>query len=223
MLGLKGLPRIAEDIVVSKNLELLGYAGGKLHFSRISSGKAIDLIRNAKKKLKVSCDITSYQALLDDSYLHGFDTNYKVSPPLREKADNDAIIKALKDGTIDVICSGHLPQDDESKSIEFDQADFGIISLQTFGANLTSLSKTVDWELLIEKVTRNPRVLLGLDAAEIDGGQMANLTLFDPAKSWVLDQRTNKSKSKNSPWMGQELKGKAVAVFNNGRYWIENS
>jgi dihydroorotase len=221
MLGLKGLPRIAEDIVVSKNLELLGYAGGKLHFARISSGKAIDLIRVAKKKLKVSCDIASYQALLDDSFLQGFDTNYKVSPPLREKSDNDALLKALKDGTIDVICTGHLPQDEESKNIEFDQADFGIINLQTFGSNLVSLSKSVEWELLIEKVTRNPRQLLGLEVPTVETGQSANLTLFNPDKVWKLDAKSNFSKSKNSPWFGKELKGKAAAVFNNDKFWFD--
>jgi dihydroorotase len=223
MLGLKGLPRIAEDIVVSKNLELLGYAGGRLHFSRMSSGKAIDLIRAAKKKLKVTCDITGYQALFDDSYLHSFDTNYKVNPPLREKSDNDAMIKALKDGTIDIICSGHLPQDEESKNIEFDLADFGIINLQTFGANLTALSKSVDWDVLIEKVTRNPRQLLSLEVPVIEPDQAANLTLFDPARTWKLDGAANLSKSKNSPWFGKELKGKTVAVFNNGKFWIDNS
>jgi dihydroorotase len=221
MLGLKGLPRIAEDIVVSKNLELLGYAGGRLHFSRISSGKAVDLIRTAKKRLKVTCDITGYQPLFDDTYLSGFDTNFKVSPPLREKADNDALIKALKDGTIDVICSGHLPQDEESKNIEFDLADFGMINLQTFPSNLSTLAKSVDWEVLIEKVTRNPRLLLNLPVPKIEINEVANLTLFDPAKTWRLDEKTNLSKSKNSPWFGKDLKGKAIAVFNNGQYSIE--
>lgn len=222
MLGLKGLPRIAEDLVVSKNLEILGYAGGRLHFARISSGKAVDLIRIAKKKLSVTCDITAYQPLFDDSYLHGFDTNFKVNPPLREKADNDALIKGLKDGTIDIICSGHLPQDEESKNIEFDIADFGIINLQTFGANLSMLSKSVDWDVLIEKITSNPRQLLGLNSPMIEVDQPANLTLFNPEKTWRLDERTNLSKSRNSPWFGKELKGKAAAVFNNGKFWIDN-
>jgi dihydroorotase len=223
MLGLKGLPRIAEDIVISKNLELLGYAGGRLHFARISSGKALDLIRSAKKRLKVSCDITGYQALFDDSYLGSFDTNYKVNPPLREKSDNDALIKALKDGTIDVICSGHLPQDEESKNIEFDLADFGIINLQTFGANLTALSKSVEWETLIEKTTRNPRQLLGIATPVIEPDVSANLTLFNPDKTWRLDEKTNLSKSRNSPFFGKDLKGKAAAVFNNGKFWMDAS
>jgi dihydroorotase len=222
MLGLKGLPRIAEDIVVSKNLELLGYAGGRLHFAKISSGKAVDQIRSAKKRLNVSCDITAYQTLFDDSYLSGSDTNLKVSPPLREKSDNDALIKALKDGTIDVICSGHVPQDEESKNIEFDLADFGIINLQTFGANLVALSKWVDWDVLIEKVSVNPRKLLNLEIPKIDVDEKANLTLFDPSRVWRFDEKTNLSKSRNSPWYGKEVTGKAVAVFNNSKHWFDS-
>jgi dihydroorotase len=222
MLGLKGMPRIAEDIMVSKNLELLGYAGGRLHMARLSSGKAIELIRAAKKKLNVSCDIAAYQPLLDDSHLADFDTNYKVNPPLREKVDNDALIKALKDGTIDVICSGHVPHEDEGKELEFDLADFGIINLQTFGSNLVSLSKSVDWSVLLEKVTVNPRKLLNLEMPRIDVEEKANLTLFDPNRSWTLDEKTNLSKSKNSPWYGKEVTGKVVAVFNNNKQRIED-
>ncbi len=222
VLGLKGMPRIAEDIAVGRNLELLGYAGGKLHFSRISSAKAIDLIRSAKRKMNVSCDIAIYQPLLDDSVLSDFDTNYKVNPPLREKADNDALIRALKDGTIDVLCSAHTPHEDESKNLEFDLADFGMINLQTFGAQLVKLSNSVDWEVLVEKVTSNPRRLLGLEVPVIESDARANLTLFDPFKSWMFDEKSNLSKSKNSPWLRTELRGKPIAVFNNGRVRIDD-
>jgi dihydroorotase len=220
-LGLKGMPRIAEEIAVARNLELLNYAGGRLHMSRLSTGKSLDLIRAARKKLKVTCDVASYQALLDDSMLSGFDTNYKVSPPVRERADNEAIIRGLKDGTIDVICSGHLPQDDESKNVEFDLADFGIINLQAFASNLVSLRRYVDWETLIDKVTVGPREVLNLPIPKIGEDEKANLTLFDPDRMWALNERTNLSKSKNSPWFGKELRGKAVAVFNNNRQWID--
>ncbi len=221
-LGLKGMPRIAEDIAVGKNLELLGYAGGKLHFSRISSSKAVDMIRQAKKKLAVTCDITVYQPLLDDSLLMTFDTNYKVNPPLREKSDADALLKALKDGTIDIICSGHSPHEDESKSLEFDLADPGMINLQTFAAHLTMLSKSVDWDVLLEKVTVNPRKILQQEIPKIEPETRANLTLFDPNHRWTFDERTNFSKSKNSPWLGKQLVGKAVALFNNGRQKIDD-
>lgn len=220
-LGLKGMPRLAEEIAVTRNLELLNYAGGRLHLSRLSTAKAIELARNAKKKLKLTCDITSFQPLLDDSMLSTFDTNLKVNPPLREKADSEALIRALKDGTVDVICSGHLPQDSESKDLEFDLAEFGIISLQTVGANLVSLSRYVSWETLIEKVTIGPRQVLQLPSPSIAEDSRANLTLFDPNRTWRFDEKTNTSRSKNSPWFGKELKGKAVAVFNNNRQWID--
>lgn len=218
MLGLKGMPRIAEEVAVSRNLKLLEYAGGKLHFSRLSTAKAIDLVRTAKKKgLNVSCDVASYQALLTDDLLADFDTNYKVNPPLREKSDQDNLIKGLKDGTIDVLVSNHTPLDDESKFLEFDLADFGMINLQTFASQIASLSNLVDMDVLIEKVTDAPRKLLNLDAVSIDIGEKANLTLFDPACEWKFSQEENLSKSKNSPWLGKTLIGKTVAVFNNSK------
>jgi dihydroorotase len=222
-LGLKGMPRIAEEIAITKHLEILNYAGGRLHLAKISTAKSIELVRSAKKKLNLTCDVTSYQALLDDSVLADFDTNYKLNPPLRERADNDAIIRGLKDGTIDVICSGHLPQDVESKDIEFDHAEFGMINLQTFASNLVSLSKHVDWESLLEKVTTAPRQVLNMEVPRIAEDEKANLTLLNPERSWTLDEKTNTSHSKNSPWFGKELKGKVAAVFNNNRSWIDSA
>jgi dihydroorotase len=222
MLGLKGMPRIAEEVAIGKNLELLNYAGGRLHLSRLSTAKSMDLIRSAKKKIKnVTCDITAYQALLDDSLMSTFDTNYKVNPPLRDRNDNEALIKALNDGTIDVICSGHMPHDEESKNIEFDHAEFGMINLQTFGANLVALSASVDWEILIEKISIAPRKLLKLEVPVIEEDTKANLTLFDPSHTWTFDEKSNFSRSKNSPWLGKEITGKAVAVFNNSKHWFD--
>lgn len=221
-LGLKGMSRIAEEIVIGKNLELLQYAGGRLHFSRLSTGRSLELVKAAKKKLRVSCDVTVYQAILDDSLLADFDTSYKVNPPLRERGDNDSIIKALKDGTIDVLSSGHMPQDEESKNVEFDRAEFGMISLQTFCANLITLSRQIDLDILVEKVTSGPRKVLGIPVPKVEEDAAADLTLFDPNRKWVLDDNSNASKSKNSPWFGKELTGKAVAVFNNGRFWTEH-
>lgn len=221
-LGLKGMPRIAEEIEIGKNLEILQYTGGRLHFARISTAKSLELIKAAKKKLNVTCDVAVYQALLDDSLLSDFDTNLKVNPPLRERADNESIIKALRDGTVDVLCSGHVPHDEESKNLEFDRAEFGMISLQTFCANLTSLSKSVDWDVLIEKVTAGPRKVLQMEVPRIEADAKANLTLIDPNHKWVLDEKTNYSRSKNSPWFGKELTGKAVAVFNNGKVWSDH-
>jgi dihydroorotase len=221
MLGLKGMPRIAEDIAVGKSLELLGYAGGRLHFAKMSSAKAIDMIRYAKKKMNVSCDIAAYQPLLDDTMLADFDTNFKVNPPLRERVDTEALLKGLRDGTIDVLCSGHTPHEEECKSLEFDLADSGMINLQTFASNLVALSKNIAWDILLEKVTVNPRRLLHLEIPKIEVEAKANLTLFDPRHVWTFDEKTNFSKSKNSPWFGKQITGKAIAVFNNGRHKIE--
>lgn len=219
-LGLKGMPALAEEIALSRNIKLLNYCGGRLHVSRISTARAVSLLRAARKSLPVSCDVAAYQPILDHTLLETFDTNYKVYPPLRGKRDKDALIRGLQDGTIDVICSGHVPHDEESKQVEFDHAEPGIISLQTTGSNLAVMASEVAWELLIEKIAVNPRKILGLPQPVIQPGEKANLTLFDPHAEWVLDEKTNKSKSKNSPWWGKKLKGRAVAVFNNGRYRV---
>jgi dihydroorotase len=222
MLGLKGMPRIAEEVAISKNLELLLYAGGRLHLSKLSTTKSIELVRTAKKKgLQVSCDVAAYQPLLNDSTLVDFDTNYKVNPPLREKADQDALLKGLKDGTIDVLVSNHVPQDDESKFLEFDQAEFGLINLQTFASQLTALAEEIEMADLIEKVTDAPRRLLKLQPVVIDVDTRANLTLFDPNSEWTFTPDLNLSKSRNSPWLGKQLKGRAIAVFNNTKQNID--
>ena len=222
LLGLKGMPRIAEEVAVGKNIELLSYAGGRLHVAKISTAKTVDMLRAAKKKgLYVTCSVISYQPLLDDSLLHDFDTHYKVNPPLREKADQDALIRGLKDGTIDIICSGHLPQDEESKQLEFDQADFGIINFPTFASQLAQLGRSIEMEELIEKVTTNPRKLFKMAEPTIEVDAKANLTLFDPTREWVFSASENLSRSNNSPWLGKKLKGKVVATFNNSKNWID--
>ncbi|NJN43188.1 MAG: dihydroorotase [Flammeovirgaceae bacterium] len=221
-LGLKGMPRIAEDVTVAKNIELLKYAGGRLHFSKVSSSKSLDSIRKAKKEgLRISAGATTYQALLDDSLLAEFDTNYKVNPPLREKSENDSLLKAIKDGTIDVLISGHMPVEDEGKLLEFDLADFGMMNLQTVASQLVELSKSIPMEDLMDKISTAPRELLGLEEVKVDVGVTATLTLFDPGCVWDYSDSKNKSKSKNSPWLGKKLTGRAVGVFNNSKYKLD--
>lgn len=220
-LGMKGMPNLGEDIVVQRNLSILEYAGGRLHLSCLSTKDAMAQIKTAKKKgLKVTCDIAAYQPLLEDSLLEGFDSNYKVNPPLRTKTDNKALIKALNEGVIDVIVSNHIPQDEECKKLEFDLADFGIVGFQTVAANLAKLGEEVPLEYLIEMVSTNPKRILGLTNIPIEEGNQADLTLFDPKATWIFDSKTNKSKSSNSPFFGSELKGRAVAAFNNGKSYI---
>ena len=221
MLGLKGMPRTAEEIALVRNIELLTYAGGRYHAACLSSGRAVELVRQARKRgLPVTAGVTAYQALLADELLADFDTNYKVNPPLREKADQEAIIKGLKDKTITVITSGHVPVDEEGKVVEFDQAEWGMINNQTMAAQLAHLAKVVPVEDLLEAVTHGPRTVLGLEVPSIAEDVKANLTLFDPAAEWELNEETSFSKSKNSPWWNRKLAGRAVAVFNNGRQFI---
>lgn len=223
VLGMKGMPKLGEELMVDQDIALLEYAGGRLHLSQLSTAESIEKVRKAKKKgLNITCDVAAFQPLFDDSYLSSFDTNFKVNPPFREKRDNDAIVKGLNDGTIDVIVSSHTPHDEESKKLEFDLADFGIISLQTVVANVVELSKKVDMEKLIEKLTSAPRKLLGMKQTKIEEGATANLTLFAPEVEWTFDASTNKSKSIFSPYFGKKLKGKVVAVFNNGQLVIND-
>jgi dihydroorotase len=159
--------------------------------------------------------------LMTDALLTDFDTNLKVNPPLREKSDNDALIKALNDGLIDVICSGHTPQDEESKVVEFDHADFGMTNLQTTASQLVQLAQWIAWEDLLEKITVNPASVMQVELPVIEPEAKANLTLLDPNAEWRFDELNNYSKSKNSPFLGRTLKGKAVAVFNNNKHWLD--
>ncbi|MEM8565819.1 MAG: dihydroorotase [Bacteroidota bacterium] len=221
ILGMKGIPNLAEDIIVQRDLELLNYAGGKIHFTNISSAQSVDLVRKARKKgLQVSCDVASFQTAFQDKHLDSFNTSLKVNPPFRSSKDNQAVIKGLIDGTIQAITSCHRPEDEEGKKLEFDLAEFGIISLQTVAHDLCKLSEKVDWEILIEAVTSGPRSLLNLERPRIEEGELADLTLLDPGKKWTLNRETNKSKSENSPYWGMELSGQVIATFGNGKHYI---
>jgi len=223
MLGIPGIPKLSEELMVARDLALLEYYGGRLHFANVSSQESLVMIKTAKKKgLKVSCDVAAHQLLLDDSKLEDFDTNYKVNPPLRGPKTIKALVNGLKDGTIDVMVSDHRPEDEEGKKLEFDLASFGMMGIQELGSMLQEISKEVDEGLLMEKITYQPRKLLGLEVPVIRKGQKAVLTLFDPAKKWLFDEQSNQSKSRNSPNFGKELTGKAVAVFNNGKVLLDS-
>lgn len=224
MLGLKGMPSLSEELSIIRDINLLAYAGGKIHISNISSARSVELIREAKRNgLDISCDIAAHQIAFDDSAFYNFDTNYKVNPPFRSKEDISALVKGLEDNTIEIIVSSHNPQDEESKKIEFDTAAFGIVALQTVLPLIMTVSDRVALETLIEKVTIAPRKRLGLPIPRIMEGAKANLTLFSPDKTWVFNGSTNKSKSNNSPFLGKELKGRVMGVFNQGKYLLEDS
>lgn len=219
-LGLKGMPSLAEELMVSRNLSLLEYAGGRLHFSKISSGGSVEKIREAKRKgLTVTCDVAVANLIFDDETLVDFNTNYKTNPPLRTAEDKEALWQGVIDGTIDVIITDHDPQDEESKNLEFDLAEFGMIQLETaFPLLNETCAKRLPLDVLISKITDNPRKLLGLDLPSIDIGAKANLTVFDTEYKWDYKQERGKSKSKNSPVFDRSLLGRALAIYNNEQF-----
>jgi dihydroorotase len=218
LLGMKGIPSLAEEVMVTRDLQLLEYAGGRLHFSHVSSKASIEAIRKAKASgLRVTCDATSYQTAFTDETLMPFDTNYKVAPPFRSQKDVDAIKEGLADGTIDVLVSGHNPQDTEAKKLEFDLAEFGIINLETaFAVANTYFADKLSTAELINKFSANPRTILRLPQPEIKVGEQANLTIFSPLQKWVPTTQTLKSKSDNSPFFDKELTGKVIGIIHKG-------
>ncbi len=214
-LGLKGIPHLAEVLGLQRDLHLLGYTGGRLHVSCISTAESVALIREAKTRgLAVSCDIAAHQLSFLDQAMQSFDTNLKVKPPFRGEADRQALLQGLVDGTIDHVCSAHLPCDEEGKKLEFDLADFGCIGLETaFGAIRKATATYLPLPDLIEKMTTKPRQLLNLPQQRIAIGEKANCTLFHPNQTWTFSAAAIVSKSQNSPFVGQTLQGKVVKVF----------
>ena len=218
-LGLKGMPALAEELHLTRDLELLAFNGGKLHVPFISSAKSVEKIREAKAKgLHVTCGVATYQLAFTDEEIIPFDTSYKVNPPLRSAADRKALIEGLLDGTIDVLVSGHKPEDVENKKLEFDQAAFGMINLETAFAVVRTFAQELPLEVILEKMTVNPRRILNLPQPEIKENAEANLTFFQPDATWVYDENNIRSKSKNSPFIGMGLKGKVLGTYHKGQF-----
>lgn len=217
MLGLKGIPALAEEIMLQRNISVLEYAGGKMHIPTISTKGSAELIKKAKANgLHITCGVAAHNLLLDDTVLSDFDTNYKVNPPLRNKKDVEALRKALDNGVIDVVVSDHRPQDIECKDLEFDLADNGIIALQTaFTSALTAMKG--ETEALVNALTVNPRKILGLEIPKIEEGEKANLTLFTVSGETKLNEKDLYSKSKNSPFINKALQGKVIGAVNNNK------
>lgn len=216
-LGLKGIPALAEDIMVARNLFLLEYTGGRMHFPTISTAGSVELIREAKKKkLKVTASVNAHHLALDDSAAQGFDSHVKVNPPLRSKEHIAALKKGLSDGTLDAIISDHAPEDAENKNVEFDYAAFGMTGLETcFGLAVTYSGLPLTG--VIKALAVQPRKILGLPVPKVRKNEKANLTFFLPNKEWKLEEKHILSKSKNTPFLGKKLKGKVIGVVNNGQ------
>lgn len=211
-LGLKGIPALAEELQVARNLFLLEYSGGKLHIPTLSTAKSVDLVRQAKKKgLNVSCSVAIHNLFLTDDALQDFDTHLKLLPPLRTESDQKALLKGLKDGTIDGVTSDHNPIDVEHKNVEFDHAMFGSIGLEScYGM----LQKNCTTQEAIAYLTRLKDVF-GIQAHTIDEGHKANLTFFDPDIKWTFTEDAIQSNSKNAVALRHQLKGKAYGIYAN--------
>jgi dihydroorotase len=213
MLGLKGIPDIAEEVAVQKNLEILRYTGGRLHFQTISTIGALEHIRKAKQEgLAVTADISIYQLLFTDEDLMGFDSHLKVLPPFRGKSQRKALIEGLKDGTIDALVSNHVPHEPDAKNMEFDHAPFGMAGLPTFIPALVSLSDELGYPLLIKKLTKGPQSILGNTTHVLE-----SLTIFDPNEEWLFEENSNASLAVNNPYFNQLVKGKVKYLINKGK------
>ncbi|MFA6570797.1 MAG: dihydroorotase [Bacteroidota bacterium] len=223
-LGLKGYPNIAEDMIVARDLMLADYLGNRrYHVCHVSTIGAVRLIREAKERgLRISCEVTPHHFSLDEENIKKYNTDYKMNPPLRTNQDIQALIEGLIDGTIDCIASDHAPHTLYDKEVEFEKAPNGIVGLETsLGVTLTKLYHTgyLTIEKIIEKCAVNPRKILKLPQILVKEGEKANLTIFAPDEEWVVDKKKFKSKSKNTPFDGFELKGKPKYTINNGKIY----
>lgn len=215
MLGLKGIPAIAEEMMVARDLTLLEYTNGRLHLGPISSAESIKRIASAKKDgLHVTCETTAAHLAYNEEMLEGFDTNYKLLPPLRSEQNRKELIKLLKAGKIDVISSDHSPEDEEHKKLEFDHANFGMASIESFFPVLyTAVGHAMDLDKLVATFSINPRRILDLEIPEIKEGVRANLTVFSITEKSIFEKKHLKTKAYNVAEIGKELIGKVIAVY----------
>jgi dihydroorotase len=225
-LGMPGIPPVAEELMVSRDIILLRYVPkARYHVAHVSTKETVELVRSAKReRLNVTCEVTPHHFTLTDLVVESFDTSTKMNPPLRTSDDVLAMKEGLKDGTIDVIATDHAPHTIDEKEVEYAQAPFGIVGLETaIGLAVTELveQKYLSWYQLIEKLSTRPRAILSLPPVKIAPGSPANFTMIDPSKEWVVDTTAFHSKSKNSPFHGRKLKGAPIGIINNGQklFW----
>ena len=213
-LGLKGIPMLAEELQITRDLYILEYTGGKLHVPTISTKKSVQLIKDAKKKgLDVTCSVAVHNLVLTDDALSSFDTRYKVMPPLRTKKEIKALLNGLQDGTIDGVTSDHAPIDIEYKKIEFDHAQYGSIGLEScFGAlgNVLNISEVIT-------ALTGLRERFGLETGEIKEGAKIPLTLFDPSPAWMFESDAILSTSVTSALVCQQMKGKVYGIISKNK------
>ena len=221
VLGLKGMPAAGEEVMIGRDIALAEVTGGRLHVMHLSTAGGVELVRRAKERgIAVTSEATPHHFTLTDECLRRFDSNYKMSPPLRTTADVEAILAGLADGTIDCIATDHAPHALEKKMLELDRAPFGILGLETaVGLSVTRLvvPGRLDWSRLVEAMSTLPAKILGINRGTLAVGAIADVTLIDPAITWEVDASTFRSKSVNTPFHGWQLTGRAVATIVGGR------
>lgn len=224
-LGLKGIPEASEEVAVMRDIQLARLTGARLHVAHVSTARAVKFIREAKAEgLRVTAEVTPHHLALNDVSAEGYNTNYKMNPPLRNTKDVEALQKGLKEGVIDCVATDHAPHTEEEKMLEFDEAPFGVTGLETaLGVCLTELVHTGKMTLseLVDRMSLRPAGILKLsdEFGQIKKGTQANLTLMDLSKEWTVQKDRFVSKSKNSCFIGKKLKGKSVATICMGNLW----
>jgi len=215
VLGLRPICAESESIIVARDIQLAELTGARIHIAHVSTAQSVAIIRQAKKKgVKVTAEATPHHLTLTDEAVKTYDTNTKVNPPLRSKADVDALKKGLKDGTIDVIATDHAPHLKSEKEKEYDYAPFGLIGLETA---LALAKRILTWPELITKMSCNPNSILKYNRGTLKPGAIADLIIIDPDKKWVYSEAQIKSKSKNSPFLNWEFQAKVEQVFISGQ------
>ena len=223
-LGLPGIPAIAEEIMLQRDIELLRYTGSKLHITAASTASSMELIRAAKLEgLAISCSVTPYHLFFCDEDLHDYDTNLKVNPPLRTRTDMLALREALLDGTIDCIASHHIPQDWDHKTCEFEYAQYGMTGLETSFAAVNHLMPEMGTDRLIHLFSSNARAIFRLPSIRIAEGEEAELTIFSRTETSIHTKKNNHSKSINTPFEGKALRGKVAGTINKGRLYLNRT
>lgn len=219
-LGLKGIPSEAESVEVSRDIQLADLTGGRLHFCHISSAKSLELIRQAKAAgSKVTAETCPHYFHLTDEAVMNYNSFAKMNPPLRTEKDVQAVKDALRDGTVDAVSTDHAPHTENEKNVEFDKAPFGIIGLETslpLSLNLVA-EKVLTISQLVEKMSLNPANILKVDRGHLTEGAFADVTVIDARADWTVEKNQLESKSKNSPFLGWKMKGKATHVICGGR------